>query len=102
MLLPGTCTTLIKQQLIGRESHLLERPVIDPQCDSIAHVTLDVYDVTGRRVRALADELQDAGRYRLTWDGTTDAHSASASGVYWIRLRTSLGFDAKTKMVLLK
>lgn len=50
-------------------------------------VTVRVFDVTGRRLRALADEAMPAGRYDLTWDGRDDAGAELASGVYFIQMR---------------
>lgn len=49
-------------------------------------VTLDVYDVRGRRVRRLLAGTQSAGEYHVTWEGDDDHRSPVASAVYWIRL----------------
>ena len=46
------------------------------------HVNLEVFDVSGRRVQILADEVQQAGHYRTEFDG-----SNLASGMYMVRLR---------------
>ena len=46
------------------------------------HVNLEVFDVSGRRVQVLADEVQQAGHYRTEFDG-----SNLASGIYMVRLR---------------
>ena len=51
-----------------------------------ARVRLTIHDVTGRRVRVLADHTLAAGRHRFQWDGRSDAESAVASGVYVVRL----------------
>ena len=67
-----------------------------------AHVRLEVFDVTGRRVRVLVDESQTPLRYTVRWDGLDDGGSRVASGVYWARLTTSRGFSATTKMAILK
>lgn len=44
-------------------------------------VTLSVYDVTGRRVALLVDEVLPAGRHTVTWDAAD-----RASGTYFYRL----------------
>ena len=38
----------------------------------------------------------------VTWDGITEAGTRVASGVYWARMTTSLGYNGSTKMVVLK
>lgn len=47
---------------------------------------LFIYDVQGRRVRALVDSEQAAGLHTLRWDGTDDTGRQVASGVYVLRL----------------
>ncbi len=67
-----------------------------------ARVRVDVFDVSGARVRTLLDETRAAGSYAdLRWDGTSDARQAVASGVYFYRLRAG-SFSETRKMVLLK
>ena len=69
--------------------------------NSQAHVTLKVYDSRGRRVRALVDEPQAAGTYRVQWDGRNDAGRAAASGIYFCRLEAA-GATRTKKMVLVR
>jgi hypothetical protein len=53
------------------------------------HVKLTMYDLRGRLVRVLEDEVRPAGRYTMFFDGR-DANGASlASGVYFIRLEAA-------------
>jgi hypothetical protein len=51
-------------------------------------VQIDVFDVAGRRVRALDSGLRPRGENWITWDGRLDNGSQAASGVYFVRLRT--------------
>ena len=67
-----------------------------------AWVTLRVYDIGGRAVRTLLDESRKAGPHTTTWDGMTDTGTAAGTGVYWVRMSTSRGFQATTKIVLLQ
>jgi len=64
-------------------------------------VTLEVYDVAGRRVATLIDRHMGAGVHQANWDGMTSEGERAASGVYFYKLATG---DQKTsrKMVLLK
>jgi hypothetical protein len=51
-----------------------------------SHVRLAVFDLLGREVRRLADELRPAGIHSIRWDGTADGGNDTASGVYFARL----------------
>jgi hypothetical protein len=57
-----------------------------------------LYDVTGRRVRQLADRVFPAGEHVLQWDGSDDAGAHVARGVYFVR--SNLPGDAKRVVVL--
>jgi hypothetical protein len=48
-------------------------------------VRLGVFDVHGRQVARIADEIQAPGRHRVHWNGRGDGHSLPA-GVYFLRL----------------
>lgn len=50
------------------------------------HVTADVFDMSGRRVRSLYRGLLPAGRQILDWDGNTGAGHRAAAGLYFMRL----------------
>ena len=65
------------------------------------HITVDVFNVLGRKVRTLVDEHVSAGRKLLTWDGRDDGDTEVSSGLYFYRLTTD-GFQQTRKMTLLK
>ena len=65
------------------------------------HVELNVYDVGGRLVRTLANEVRPAGAHRVTWDGRDANGEPVASGVYFCRLNAGV-FSQTKKMVMLK
>ena len=48
---------------------------------SESRVTLDIVDVSGRRVRRLVSTVLPAGAYEATWDGRDDGGRELASGV---------------------
>jgi hypothetical protein len=60
------------------------------------HAKLTIYDVTGRQVKVLADELLNVGEHSVTFNG-----SNLASGVYFTRLETNHRTQTE-KVVLLK
>jgi outer membrane protein assembly factor BamB len=68
---------------------------------SRVHVSLDVYHVTGQRVKRLVDEAAGPGEFVTEWDGTNESGEKVSTGVYFCRL--SAGSYSQTKrMVLLK
>jgi hypothetical protein len=61
-------------------------------------VQVTIYDVTGRKIKNLADRVFPAGEHSLQWDGTDDAGSKVARGVYFVR--SSVQKDAGRIIVL--
>jgi hypothetical protein len=66
-----------------------------------ARVHLAVYDLLGREVRTLRDEVVTGGYHQLVWDGTNDAGGLVPSGVYFTRLVTPTR-TAMKRLVLVK
>jgi hypothetical protein len=60
------------------------------------HVSLSLYDVRGRRIKNLVDEVQPAGEHRITLDGAD-----LASGIYFYRLESG-GTQAWKRCILIK
>lgn len=56
-----------------------------------SEVSLDVYDLAGRKVKSLSSGRRAAGDHRVAWDGTNDRGRRVASGVYFLRLDTGRG-----------
>jgi len=68
---------------------------------SVSDIVLDIFDVSGRRVRRLVDSDTAAGRHEVIWDGKNDVGDDAASGVYLYRLSAD-GQELERKMVLLR
>jgi hypothetical protein len=66
-----------------------------------AHVTLRIFDVTGRLVRTLVDGPAAPGNNSARWDGRDERGSEAATGVYLYRLEGP-GFAQARKMVLVR
>ncbi|HSG29386.1 MAG TPA: FlgD immunoglobulin-like domain containing protein, partial [Candidatus Krumholzibacterium sp.] len=65
------------------------------------HVKVSIYDAAGRHVAVIMDEVAGPGKATVDWNGTDDAGSSVASGVYFCRLVA--GKDVLTrKMTLLR
>ena len=64
-------------------------------------VSLKVYNIRGRLVRTLVDELREPGTCTVFWDGTDESGRQVSSGVYLYRMQAG-DFVQTRKMVLLK
>jgi hypothetical protein len=64
-------------------------------------VTLQIYDLLGRKVRTLVSENLSSGYKSVFWDGKNDDGKDVASGVYFYQLRVG-DFSEPKKMLLLK
>jgi len=75
--------------------------VISYQLSAVSHVTLKVYDLLGREVTVLVDEIKDAGFYHFPFSirQLTD-HFPLPSGIYFYQLRTGSRVETKKMMLL--
>lgn len=78
-------------------------PVTTIQVDIPKHtyVTLVVYDLLGRQVASLVNEIKDAGRYKVRWTAKNNDDYSVSSGVYFYRLRADEYIQTK-KLILLR
>jgi hypothetical protein len=72
-----------------------------------SRVSLAVYDLAGRSVRALAEGEWAAGRHTATFDRTAADGTRLGAGIYWVRmnavsLASGQSFQSLRKMVLVK
>jgi len=66
-----------------------------------AHVSIEVFNLLGQRVRVLVNEDQSAGYKRIAWDGKDNVGKAVASGTYLYRLKAG-DKESTMKMLMLK
>ncbi len=66
-----------------------------------SHVTIDICNVLGQRVRSLVDREEAAGSYKIAWNGADDSGGLVATGVYLYRFQAGDRVQTK-KMLLLK
>jgi len=62
-------------------------------------VTLKVFDLGGRMVRVLADEIYPAGRHEVSWNATDNGGNPAAAGIYFLNI-TAGSFSATKRMYL--
>jgi hypothetical protein len=66
-----------------------------------AHVTVEIFNVLGQRIRTLVHREHSVGPYAIQWDGRSDNGHELASGVYFYRVAAGDHAEVK-KMLLLK
>lgn len=94
-------------QASGSLFRILPNPVVrDGACrfsfsmPASGRATLDVYDVTGRRVATVFSGRLEAGPARISWNRPADEQGRSlAQGVYFARLATDRGAQRTVKFV---
>jgi hypothetical protein len=69
---------------------------------SAQRVRIDIFDVRGRWVRTLVDEEFAADAHVRSWDGRDAAGKPVSSGVFFIQLKGSSGFEETRKATLIK
>jgi hypothetical protein len=65
------------------------------------NITLEIYDMLGRKVKTLVNGLYEPGEYRVVWDGTNETGNLVSSGIYFYQLKAGNILISK-KMMLVK
>lgn len=72
-----------------------------PDGGPAARTRVAVLDVSGRRIRELADAALPAGRFDLSWDGRDAGGATVAAGAYWLDLERG-GVRRRQRLVVLR
>jgi hypothetical protein len=64
-----------------------------------AHVKLAIYNIQGREIKTLVDEIQSAGEKSVVWNGADEQEQKMTSGIYFYRF--SAGTFRETKKIIL-
>ncbi len=75
--------------------------IIEYNLPKRSHVTIEVYNLLGEKVKTLVDGEKSAGTYTITWDGTSLSGESVSTGVYFYRFQAGDYVETK-KMLLLK
>jgi hypothetical protein len=62
-------------------------------------VRMSVYDLQGRLVRGLLDEVREPGRHTVSWNRTDDGGRQVPRGMYFLQLRSE-GWSARRKLII--
>jgi hypothetical protein len=103
----GTDGEVVRANRLGRArpNPFNSATAIDFDLASGGHITLRIYDASGRVVCTLVDDRLPAGPHRVAWDGKTDAGLRAASGIYFVKMTVdgrNGTFIETRKAVLLK
>ncbi|MAX31215.1 MAG: hypothetical protein CMG12_02620, partial [Candidatus Marinimicrobia bacterium] len=66
-----------------------------------SRVTISVYDMLGRLVKALVNSMQEPGVRTIQWDATNEEGNRVSAGVYIYKLKAGDLMETK-EMILLK
>ena len=64
-------------------------------------VTIEVYNLTGKKVRTLVNEVRPAGDNTVVWNGANDNGKTVASGIYLYKIKNGK-YTSTKKMILMK
>ncbi|MEK9139294.1 MAG: S8 family serine peptidase, partial [Bacteroidota bacterium] len=64
-------------------------------------VDLAIYDILGRRIRMITNDILPEGLHNVVWDGVDDQGRQVSSGVYYTRLVTP-SFSSSSKLLMVK
>ncbi|MBN1398786.1 MAG: T9SS type A sorting domain-containing protein [Bacteroidetes bacterium] len=65
-------------------------------------IELKIYDILGREIATLVNEVKNAGNYSVEWDGKNSEGLQVGTGMYFYRLKCENGFIETRKMLLIK
>ena len=107
--IPGPNSSVKYHNRKKNESFLLNQNYPNPfnSATTIAYtlanastVTIEIYDVLGKKIRTLFHDKQNSGQYSVNWNGKNALGNKTSSGVYFYKINTK-NFSATRKMVLL-
>jgi len=76
--------------------------VMSYQLPVTSRVSLRIYDILGREIKTLVDEVKSAGIHTVQWNGNNSAGNKVGSGVYFYQLKGGADLLTTKKMTVLK
>ena len=64
-----------------------------------AEISIDIHDISGRKVAVLANSKYESGVHNISWDRKTEKGVRVPQGVYFIRLKSE-GIKKQGKIIL--
>ena len=72
------------------------------EISKLTDATLSIYDLNGRLVKMLIDDMLSPGYYTAVWNGTWGGGHQVSSGIYFVALKVEGGKIQIRKLVFLK
>lgn len=69
-----------------------------------AEITIEIYDVLGRKIQTILNDKYNPGKHQISWDGRDESGNPLTSGVYFARI-SQWGIDfinKPRKLVILR
>ncbi len=104
-------STNIYEEEIIPESYILYQNYPNPfnpetnitfELPVLTHVVLKIYDVHGREINTLVNNIKEPGVHVVKWNGTNYSGNQVSSGIYIYLIRTKTGFIKLRKMLFIK
>ena len=92
----------LEYELMNYPNPFNELTVISYTLKVSGRVSLNIYNITGHKVRTLVDENQSTGEYSVIWDGKDNSGNKIKQGVYFYQLNVNNKVISTNKCLLLK
>ncbi|MCK9310298.1 MAG: C25 family cysteine peptidase, partial [Candidatus Cloacimonetes bacterium] len=66
-----------------------------------SQVNMDIYNISGQKVRSLVNSLMPSGTHNIHWNGQDNSGKAVSSGVYFVKMNSGK-YTSTKKMILMK
>lgn len=76
--------------------------IINYQLPINTDICIKIFDILGREIITLINEVKPAGKHTVQWDGKNAHGKPVSSGIYFYQLKTESGFIQNKKMILVK
>jgi len=65
------------------------------------HITIEIYDILGRKINTIVEQYFDSGIYKYSWNGKNAINLEVSSGIFFYVLK-SKNWNLTKKMIMLK
>jgi len=96
-----TTTTPMSARLTVHPNPFNPLTTIQYELAQRSKVSIEIFDLRGRRVAKVADQILDPGLHQVTWDGNSENGTACPSGTYLVIMQSDVGRQQQ-KTVLLR